>query len=975
MLDDFLLGDAISDHNGVKAYPAMRQQSDEKYIVKVISEPSSQTKLEALLLTGAYADEGSALAYFKGLAEDIVSEAETLKHMAELEGFCGFEDCQLEESEDQKGYDVFLLAPYRRSLARQFSIAPLTQLSAANLGLDLCAALTVARRAGYLYADLKPENIYITPEGEYKIGDLGFIRLDGLKYATLPERYRSAYTAPEAKDAYAALNETMDVYALGLILYQVYNNNLLPDVPEGEAMAAPQYADYEMSEIILKACAADPAERWQSPVEMGQAIVSYMQRNGVNDAPIIPPAPVADEAAQPKEENADVAGEAAQETSEEDQPAASEPDVSQPQEAEADEPAEPVEIQAAETESAQEENLDSQEEDFENLSFLDDVYAEETDFSEGEVTYDQVSEEVSEILEQADDLAAHTVPDPVVQPEPIDVPIPEPIVETDEASIEETKQISLPSEVPEATPEQTPDAEESEEPAPRKKSHWLRNSIIILVVLAVLAVAAFFFVRYYFLPIDAIRVEGSEDKLTVYVDSIIDDDLLIVECSDPDGTTVSAPVVDGKAVFEGLQDNTGYSVKVLVKGFHKLTGESSTAYSTPVQTSLLQFSAVTGSNAGSLVVGFSVDGPESDEWLLTYWADGEPETSVTFSSRLYTLEGLTVGKEYTLKLEPVDELYTDGEWTLKVTASDLIYAQDLVITGCVDGNLSLSWSAPADVTVDSWTIRCYSDNGYNETLVSKETSAVFANVDPAAAHTVEVIAAGMSVSQRAYMKENSINISDISAVSQKDGTLLLSWSADCEIPEGGWILTYSVDGYEVSNPIYFRTNSVTIPSYVPGAKYVFKLQSTSGDGIVGMPYIYQGADAAAYTCSYGGYNVSASNMTFSLCKYPGSSNWNRYWLSASDYTSTFSSGAKASFLVHLNKSYGTSSEIIHITYVIRDAQNTPVLISSASDSWSNLWYRNYCELDIPAIPTAAGKYTIEVYFNGMLASTNDLTIV
>ena len=277
LLDSFAMGEPISQHNGVRCCPAIDERSNKRYIVKIISIPQSPAKLEALLLTGAYSTPEQAGKYFQELAVVVGQAAKVLTRLSPLEGFLPYENWQIRPMDDQVGYDVYLLGEYRRSLERQFRRDPLTHLQAVNLGLDLCAALSVCRQAGYLYVDLKPENVYITEKNQFKIGDLGFVRLSSLKYASLPDTYHSPYTPPEITDAMSSLNETMDIYALGLILYQAYNNGQLPSQEQtapGEAFPPPEFADYEMAEIILKACAPDPKDRWQNPSQMGQALVT-----------------------------------------------------------------------------------------------------------------------------------------------------------------------------------------------------------------------------------------------------------------------------------------------------------------------------------------------------------------------------------------------------------------------------------------------------------------------------------------------------------------------------------------------------------------------------------------------------------------------------------------------------------------------------------------------------------------------------
>jgi len=253
LLDGFVMGNPMSDHDGVRCCPAMKVNSDEKYIVKIISIPASQVQLDALLLTGAHKDPAEAMDYFKEVADGVVAEVEVLNTLARLEGFIPYEGCQVVPMEDGKlGYEIYLLSTYKRSLRRYMQKNPVTHLEAVNLGLDLCASLAICRRAGYLYVGLKPSNVFLSKEKQFRIGDLGFVKLDSLSYASLPGKYRSPYSPAEVQDDMKVLNETVDTYAVGMILYQIYNEGTLPAPPlePKDPFPHPANADYEISSII-----------------------------------------------------------------------------------------------------------------------------------------------------------------------------------------------------------------------------------------------------------------------------------------------------------------------------------------------------------------------------------------------------------------------------------------------------------------------------------------------------------------------------------------------------------------------------------------------------------------------------------------------------------------------------------------------------------------------------------------------------
>ena len=1036
MLDNFDMGGPISDHNGVRCCPAMRKNSDDKYIVKIISVPESQTKLDALLLTGAFSDNQSALAYFEELANGIVDEKKILDNLSQLEGFVAFEDCQIVPMDSAVGYDVYLISEYRKTLERSLKKAPMTQLAAVNLGLDLCSALSICRQSGYLFVDLKPSNIYIVGDKEYRIGDLGFLRLNSLKYESLPNKYRSCYTAPELEDVFAPLNDTMDIYSVGLILYQVFNGGVLPfsnqQVP-GEKFSAPAYADAEMAEIILKACDPDPEKRWQDPVQMGQAIVSYMQKNGVNDTPLTaenfgPTVDIesaseeidaitdtkSDELSVSPELEADVPTDSVEEmveteieeTTEDavleavEQLAANdeisdEVTVDDPQEDSVtsdEEEMVPVadedislidETSSPQDESNQDENIQAEAEpvtdEYENLSFLDNLDDAEQILADVGSDYDGISDEISGILDQIDELTAHDVPAPVVAPEPVEIKMPEPIQVEDESSDVTDDEPGSSAEVEEISDESTSEEVETKQETvteaempyvPKKKRTGLVWVIVIALLLAFVAGGYYFYTSYYLQPIHAITLEGSEDSLQVLLDTDVDETILTVICADSHGNKVSAPVVGGKAAFGGLTADTAYTISVEIDGIHKLTGVTSKVYSTPVQTKLVQMRAITGSESGSVILSFAVEGPDSEQWNIIYIADGEAERVTTFSGHMVTLTGLTVGKEYSFRLEPVSDIYISGETEITYIAKNLICAENLRITAFDSGMLTAQWDTPAGESVAQWSVRCYNENGYNETLATEENTVTFQNLNDDGAYTIEVTAHDMSVNQRVTVNANTVTVSDFAVNADDPDSLVLSWSANREIPADGWMIHYTVNDVTPAEPIATAENYAQVP-VVPGCNFEFKITDVDGNEVLGGPFVY----AHSGSSDFGAYGISKNEMTARLCKTPDVADWTYQDLSDEDYVNAFSAGEKISAVFACDGEIENADDTVLITYAVYNEDDILVNFAHFTQTWNDMWAENYSELDLSEVPVAAGKYNVVIYFNGAEAGSQKFEII
>ena len=1036
MLDGFTLGQSISDHSGVSCYPAMRDDSEKRYIVKKISLPASQVQVEALLLTGVFRDAEAVRSYYEELAHGVTREIQTLNSLAEQRGFVPCDGFQVEPMEDGVGYEVHMLTRYRMTLERYMHRNPMTQLSALNLGIDLCAAMAVSRESGWMYVDLKPENVYLFGDQEYRIGDLGFVAMDSLKYASLPDRYRSAYTAPEVGDAYATLNATMDTYALGLVLYQIYNLGKLPftdadsrkawleKLSSGEAMEPPIGADEEMAAIITKACAYDPADRWQTPAELGHALISYMQRNGAEDIPITAPAQPEEEApaeveAAPEEAEAAeiveeipseapveqiVVEESTEESAEEEvivEVAVSEEEPFEEiveesvEESDAEDPVveeipaeEPVAEEAVE-ETVEETEIPAEEPEeapvnADWIDLMDAFLAEEEDENAPEaaedeptlrellggeealtgedaaLTEEELSAEAADILSVAQELIDHEAPAPVVAPEPIDVPIPEPISLEPEEE-EAPLDLDAMEEEEDAPAEETPAEPAAEQSENNSVLKKILKAAVALALVAGLAFGAWFYYQNIYLQtIDGMTYEGTATAVTVNVDTQMDESKLTVICKDTYGNAVNGALQNGVVTFSDLVPGTQYIISLEPVGFHKLVGSTSVTYSTPAETKLIHLNAVTGQEAGSAIISFGVEGRDCENWTLIYSTEGEETREIAFTGHTVTVGELTVGAEYIFTVTSPDDIILVGENIIIHTASELVQASNLALTAYADGALTVSWTAPEGV--DRWIVRCFDDAGYDQLQEVTGNTATFEGVTEGSKYTVEVTAATMTLGTRAEITADASNISGFTAT-LNSSTIELSWSYGGPAPEGGWQISWSADG-GAEHILTAEEMKTTLSPAAPGAVYSFTVLPPAGTTVAAAVTTLETPAAGKFSAN----KLDSDTIIVEMFDVPSKSNWSYGTLLRAKEKDTFKPGGSMALLYTVTKPYTFDSAEFETIFVIRDAEGKLVSTSARTRSWDDMWDNGYCTEQVSNLPADAGSYTLSIYIqNGLLA--------
>jgi serine/threonine-protein kinase len=165
-------------------------------------------------------------------------------------------------------------------------------------------ALQYAHDHGVIHRDLKPENILVGAYGEVFVIDWGVAKLsDGLGDGSLSGSLSSSkpgtlvgtphYMAPEqALGEHEKVDERTDVYAIGVILYEILTlghvfdaGNVLAllfkiteETPTPPSVRAPdREIPEELEEICLKALSKEPEERYQSAQEMARELELFLE--------------------------------------------------------------------------------------------------------------------------------------------------------------------------------------------------------------------------------------------------------------------------------------------------------------------------------------------------------------------------------------------------------------------------------------------------------------------------------------------------------------------------------------------------------------------------------------------------------------------------------------------------------------------------------------------------------------------------
>jgi serine/threonine-protein kinase len=156
-----------------------------------------------------------------------------------------------------------------------------------DLGIQICDALHYAHEHGVVHRDLKPSNLMVSEQGQIKLTDFGIAKDLDATALTAPGRTlgTAAFMAPEQIRGTPEVSHKTDLYALGIVLYQMLTGqaafsgasavvlmhchlNQPPPRPSAKVPEIPVVLD----DLILKLMAKAPPDRPWDAAAAGQVL-------------------------------------------------------------------------------------------------------------------------------------------------------------------------------------------------------------------------------------------------------------------------------------------------------------------------------------------------------------------------------------------------------------------------------------------------------------------------------------------------------------------------------------------------------------------------------------------------------------------------------------------------------------------------------------------------------------------------------
>lgn len=260
--------------------------------LKVLSIPAAPEDFDALVAEGRAPEEVTAL--FHRQVETIARQLMAVDAISDDPNLLRCEDHVIRAHADGRGWDIYVRTELLPSLPDYLRNHPHGEADIIRLGAGLCSALETCHRRGIVHGDIKPRNVFVgggnfNEQVTYKLGDFGMAQFSAVDNT-------NDFMAPEVLCG-AEVSPASDLYSVGMVLYWALNERRIPFVPlpptaveasdlaiareqrlRGDPLPEPLHGSQALKNVVMRACADDPAQRYASVEEFRAALLAVARR-------------------------------------------------------------------------------------------------------------------------------------------------------------------------------------------------------------------------------------------------------------------------------------------------------------------------------------------------------------------------------------------------------------------------------------------------------------------------------------------------------------------------------------------------------------------------------------------------------------------------------------------------------------------------------------------------------------------------
>lgn len=262
--------------------------------LKILSIPKQESEVKDFYAEGM--TQKDTQTYLRGVVEDIYNEIVLMAKLKGKSNIVSYEDHQIIENKEGLGYYILIRMELLKSLNDYVLEKDLTGEQVVKLGKDICQALILCERQNILHRDIKPDNIFVSEDGDFKLGDFGIAKKVEDYQMGMSIKGSFKYMAPEVYKG-GEYDERVDIYSLGIVLYTYLNDKKIPFLEagdgvitysqrqealrrrfHGEKIPRPRYGGDGLKDIILKAIEFYPEDRYHGAKDFLDALNTLGQK-------------------------------------------------------------------------------------------------------------------------------------------------------------------------------------------------------------------------------------------------------------------------------------------------------------------------------------------------------------------------------------------------------------------------------------------------------------------------------------------------------------------------------------------------------------------------------------------------------------------------------------------------------------------------------------------------------------------------